>query len=295
MKVYSLVGKSGTGKSFQANELCSEYGIDSIIDDGLLIVKGSIHAGVSAKRQATRITAIKTALFTDEAHLKSVMDAIKSANIESILIIGTSDKMINIITKRLGIGEPMIRFDIETLTTEQEREIAQKLRFEMGQHVIPVPTFQIKKDFSGYFLHPLRAIRDITQDIKDGRKSGTGTKPRFGSKASSNIENLPERSIVRPTYSYLGNYSISDRALSDATFLAANEVESVDKVNYTFIKNMDGGAAVSIGFDMKQGRPALEVAREMQMLVSEKLEDITSINILSIDIEIQGIKWPTVI
>ena len=35
MKVYGLIGKSGTGKSFQAVNLCKQLNIESIIDDGL--------------------------------------------------------------------------------------------------------------------------------------------------------------------------------------------------------------------------------------------------------------------
>ena len=37
MKVYALVGKSGTGKSYQAVNLCKELNIEAIIDDGLFI------------------------------------------------------------------------------------------------------------------------------------------------------------------------------------------------------------------------------------------------------------------
>ena len=35
--VYALVGESGTGKSFRSKLLAEKYGIDYIIDDGLLI------------------------------------------------------------------------------------------------------------------------------------------------------------------------------------------------------------------------------------------------------------------
>ena len=62
MKIYTLVGKSGTGKSYQAMNLCKELNIEGIIDDGLFIYKNRIVAGISAKRQATTIGAIKTAL-----------------------------------------------------------------------------------------------------------------------------------------------------------------------------------------------------------------------------------------
>ena len=42
--VYALVGESGTGKSFRSKLLAEKYGIDSIIDDGLLIQNDKICA-----------------------------------------------------------------------------------------------------------------------------------------------------------------------------------------------------------------------------------------------------------
>ena len=61
MKVYALVGKSGTGKSYQAMDLCRDRGIEAIIDDGLFIYKNNIVCGSSAKREPTKIGARKAA------------------------------------------------------------------------------------------------------------------------------------------------------------------------------------------------------------------------------------------
>ena len=80
MKVYTLSGKSGTGKSFQAMNLCNELNIESIIDDGLFIYHSRVEAGMSAKRQDTRVGAIKTALFTLEEHRDSVVSKIALRN-----------------------------------------------------------------------------------------------------------------------------------------------------------------------------------------------------------------------
>ena len=66
MKVYSLSGRSGTGKSFQAINLCKEKNIESIIDDGLFIYRNKVISGISAKRQRNIIQAVKTAIFSDD-------------------------------------------------------------------------------------------------------------------------------------------------------------------------------------------------------------------------------------
>ncbi|MDR1042729.1 MAG: hypothetical protein LBL54_02355, partial [Clostridiales Family XIII bacterium] len=210
VRVYSLVGKSGTGKSYRAEELCIKYGIDSIIDDGLFISKGRLLAGASAKRQNTKVRAIKTALFTDDAHRRSVAARIEQEAPDSVLVIGTSDRMVDIITDRLGIPSPETRFDIEDITTPEERVTAYKQRHELGKHVIPVPTFQIKTTFSGYFYHPIRTLRGMA----DSRRARDVESPENAPAGSGEIA-LWDRSVVRPTYSYLGDFTISDKAVRD--------------------------------------------------------------------------------
>ena len=94
MKVYGLSGKSGTGKSFQAINLCREHKIESMIDDGLFIYRNAVQAGHSAKRDENKITAIRTAIFDREADRRAVAEKIREVAPESILIIGTSDAMV---------------------------------------------------------------------------------------------------------------------------------------------------------------------------------------------------------
>ena len=63
MEIISFTGKSGTGKSYQAVGLSRRLRADAIIDDGLLIYKGRIVAGRSAKACASKAAAMRTALF----------------------------------------------------------------------------------------------------------------------------------------------------------------------------------------------------------------------------------------
>ena len=97
MNVIGLSGKSGTGKSYVATELCKKLGIDAIIDDGLLIAEGKILAGESAKKQSTRIGAVRTAVFQKEENAREVMLAIERLRPAQIMILGTTDEMIGLI------------------------------------------------------------------------------------------------------------------------------------------------------------------------------------------------------
>jgi hypothetical protein len=136
-----------------------ERGIEFLIDDGLLIRGNQIIAGSSAKRESTKIGSIKRALFTDENHANEVKRAIEMYKPDGILILGTSDGMVETIAKRIGLSGIDEKVYIQEVASEYEINQSLMTRREQGKHVIPVPTFEIKKDFSGYFLDPLQIFK----------------------------------------------------------------------------------------------------------------------------------------
>jgi len=105
-KIFALVGESGTGKSFHAKLVAQKYGIDLIIDDGLLIKDNRILAGHSAKKENTFMAAVKVALFDEKSHRDEVARRLQSENYKRILLLGTSEKMVNKIAVRLQLSPP---------------------------------------------------------------------------------------------------------------------------------------------------------------------------------------------
>ena len=181
IKVYAFVGPSGTGKSYRAQMIASERGISFIIDDGLLIKENEVIAGESAKKAATKVATVKHALFYEESEREPIIKAFKKYKPESILILGTSDGMVQKIAANLGLPEISETIYITDVATEEEMKTARRIRVTEGKHVIPVPTFEIKKDFSGYLLDPLQIFKS----------KGKGQQPY-----------ISEKSIIRPTFSY---------------------------------------------------------------------------------------------
>lgn len=267
MKIYGLYGKSGTGKSYHAMSLCKELDLEAIIDDGLFIYGNRVLAGISAKRQNTKIKAIKTALFTNEEHCREVRNKIQEVNPPGILILGTSQEMVYKIQARLGLPEPVEMISIEEITTESQRETARKQRKELGKHVIPAPTFQIKRQFSGYFLDPLRIFRS------------RGGKTTYA-----------EKTVVRPTYSYLGDYDLSDKVITDIATYIGKQVPGVENVLRVTVESSEEGVRIIILVLMKYGAKIIEVAKELQKKVSEQVEAMTAFNITAVDIDVRGIK-----
>ena len=156
MKVYAFVGPSGTGKSHNSQNVAFENNIQYIIDDALLIKEDKVVAGRSAKTEPTKIGSVKAALFTDESRRDLMIKAIKAEKPEAILILGTSDEMVKKIAENLKLPEIEKTIYIEQVSSAEQIEEAKKIRKEEGKHVVPVPTFEIKEQFSGYFVDPLK-------------------------------------------------------------------------------------------------------------------------------------------
>lgn len=268
MKVFALVGKSGTGKSYQAQNLCKELNIEGIIDDGLFIYENKVMAGISAKRQSTKVGAVKTALFTKDEHQKEVSSCIRDNPPKKLLVIGTSDEMVKRIARRLELPEISETIYITEITTEGERAIAQKQRHEMGKHVIPVPAFQLKRQFSGYFVSPMRFFRGW----------------------SANKGGFAEKSVVRPTYSYLGDYKLSEKVFSDIVDCVGNELEGVDTVLRVLTITAAEGVDMTVLITMHYGFNVVDQAKELQRRAAEQVEKMTAFNVNRLDIEVRGLR-----
>lgn len=270
MEIVALIGQSGSGKSYKAITLAKEKGIEYIIDDGLLIKGNKIVAGKSAKRENTIVSAIRRAVFMDGVHRQEVRDAIVKHNPSKLLILGTSDKMIDKITSTLKLPDVKERVYIEDISTEEEISTARKFRKAEGKHVIPVPTFEIKKDFSGYFIDSLKIWRK-----KENLK-----------------EQVFEKTVVRPTFSYRGKYTISDGVIKDLLRHAASKVIGISRVYGVQVKNLEQGIIISLNAEVTYGNPIIPLVKLMQQQTIYEVENMTSLNILAVNVMVKRMVIP---
>ena len=182
--VFALVGESGTGKSFKAKLLAQKYNIDAIIDDGLLIQDDKILAGKSAKTEKTYMGAVRVALFDDKERRDEIAKILKKSHIKKILLIGTSEKMVIKIATRLQLPPPSKIIKIEDIATREEIDKAIRSRQIEGKHVIPVPSIEIKRNYSQIFYDSIKVF--FTQ------------KALFFKKKNNSAF---EKSVVRPEFS----------------------------------------------------------------------------------------------
>jgi len=104
-----------------------------------------------------------------------VRQALAGNDVRRLLILATSDNMIEKIVKRLELPEPEKTVYIQQIVSKQEIKKAKQARLRDGKHIVPVPTVELKPHFTGYFA-------DLPYNLfsKQRKKSGE------------------DRSIVRP-------------------------------------------------------------------------------------------------
>lgn len=268
MKVIAFVGPSGTGKSYRSIMVSRQHGADAIIDDGLLISHGSVLAGTSAKKEATKIASVKHALFMNRHQVDEIKDALDKTNVKCLMILGTSDGMVEKIARNLGVGTISEIIRIEDVATKREMDMAVRMRRTEGKHVIPVPTFEIKQDFSGYFLHPLKRFR-----------RGRNEEANMGA---------ADKSIVRPTFSYLGDYTISDNVINSIAVHEANKIDGLVKVLDTSVRKSSHGIHIDMTVSLRFGCSINGVSRQIQDAVRKNVEEYTSINARRVNILVKS-------
>ncbi len=273
MKVYAFVGPSGTGKSYRAQMVAGEYNIQYIIDDGILVKDNEIVAGSSAKKAPTKIETVKRALFINEEQNREMTKAIRKYKPESILILGTSDNMVNEIAKNLKLPDIIKIVYITDVATDEEIENAKRMRTVEGKHVIPVPTFEIKKDFSGYLLDPLQIFKT----------KGQGNKPY-----------ISEKSIIRPTFSYIGNFTISDTVFRQIIEYLASKNDSITEVLRVRITKGEDAPLIYVEVEITYGINIMSELKDFKEKCIKEIERLTAMNVKNIRIIAKKIKLPNI-
>lgn len=271
IRIVAFIGPSGTGKSHRAQMVAKSKNISYIIDDAILIHDNRVVAGTSAKRASTKIESVKRALFSFDGQAEEMKEAIKEKKPDAILILGTSDDMVDKIAKNLELPPVSERVYIQDVSSPQEMELARSIRMSEGKHVIPVPTFEIKKDFSGYLLDPLQIFK----------WKGRGTTPY-----------MTEKSIIRPTFSYLGKYIISDNVLRSIVEYASKDIEGIYKIQKTKIENYPDGLIVYIEVVLEYGHNLPDVMKLLKEKAKKDIDRLTAMNVLDIQITAKGLHIP---
>ncbi len=273
MDVIALVGPSGTGKSHRALMVASKNEADAIIDDGILIKDGKIIGGHSAKKEKSKIMAVRRAIFVLPGHVQEVQKAIEESKPHRILILGTSENMVQKIAKALELPAIAKIVHIEDIATQEEMEKAQSYRLKQGRHVIPVPTIELKPHFSGFLIDPLQS---------------------FFKRSSTQRRRLGEKSIVRPVFSYYGKLIIDDSAIKSIVEKVVTARDFVKKISHVKVKHQwegdeDQGVDISCGIVLTYGNHLPTLLAQTQKHVREAVEFMTGMVVREVNIEVKAL------
>ncbi|MCL2120663.1 MAG: alkaline shock response membrane anchor protein AmaP [Clostridiales bacterium] len=266
MEVYALVGPSGTGKSHQAMSVAFENGIDTLIDDGLLIRDGQRLAGSSAKGEKTTIGAVKRAVFVHEEHRAEVKKAIMEAETEKLMILGTSIKMTDRISDALAIPRPCRYFFIDEVSTPGEIATAMELRETYGMHVIPVPVVEVKEALQGYLMRPIRYL----MQIKSGNKQG-------------------EKTIIQPKFSTIGKLVITNQALNQMVTFLSSGIRGVAQVTKVHVHVKKGNATVGMELSVRITESIPRITEDIGRLLQDRILVLCGINVEQVHVTVRNV------
>jgi hypothetical protein len=260
------VGESGTGKSFRAKLVARKYGIDLIIDDGLLIRNESILAGKSAKKEAIFMKAVKVALFDEKAHRDEVARVLKREKYRRILILGTSIRMIEKIADRLQLPHPDKIIKIDDIATQAEIEKAMFSRKVEGKHVIPVPAIEVRRSYPRIFYDSVRVFLKRTLGIIPARS------------------NIYEKAVVRPEYSKRGRVSITEDALAQMIIHCVDEWNDAIRIQRVTIRSDAQGYRLTLVLEIPFGTQISGNIHKLQEYLVDNIERYTGILIEEVNI-----------
>lgn len=265
MKVVALVGESGTGKSHKALLIAHKEQIDYIIDDGLLIKKDKILAGFSAKKESNRIQAIRRAIFFDNEHARSVRKTIQHEKPKKIMVLGTSQRMIDKIIQTLELPMASQTFFIEEISSKKEIQLARDSRSRQGTHIIPLPGIEIQRKF------PINLVDSLEIFYKK----------RYGKRK------IGERTVVRPPFSYFGKLFISENAILDIIFFTIKDIKEIVRIGKTRINVSEEGVLIQMNIILRYGDNIPLIVKQAQEKLKKELDYITGINIIKIDVLVE--------
>ncbi|MDR3264897.1 MAG: hypothetical protein LBT15_02695 [Synergistaceae bacterium] len=263
IEVVAFVGAAGTGKSQRASQVARQYEIDFVIDDGLVVSKGQIMAGKSAKSEKNLVRAIRRALFEYAPHRIEVVTFLASRSPCRVMVIATSVSMMEKIVKKLGLNPPGKTVDITEVASSEEIHNALKERREKRQHVVPVSRTQIQRNFAGKLVSQLKDLfrsRDRQDD---------------------------SRTVVKPPFSFDGRVTIEEEAIVAMIRRLVVVGDHIRQVRELDLVPEGDDLNVNLVLDLRLGdKNALYIARLLQKKLSVGLSFFTGMEVKKVNITI---------
>ena len=270
-RVVAFIGKSGTGKSYRAKPVAKKVRADFIIDDGLLISGDRIVAGHSAKKEETFLSAMRVCLFEDKKHREEVSKILEEKKTKRVLVLGTSERMINKIITRLSLPQAYKIIRIEDVATKDDMKEAQRQRLIEGKHVIPLPSSEVKKNYPQIFYEKVRLFFNPS-------------KPPVIPKKATAV--LFEKSVVRPKFFKREIQKVPIESLKENIKKYVSEFNPSIVVKEMKINFESKGYNISLLLDYPYYSNIAVSIKQLQKDITEKIEKYDNTFISNINVVI---------
>lgn len=128
-----------------------------------------------------------------------------------------------------------------------------------------------KKDFSGYLLDPLQIFKS----------KGKGQQPY-----------ISEKSIIRPTFSYLGKFTISDLVFRQILEYLAVQTPAIHKILKARVDNFGEGVKIYMEVSIVYGFNVVEGLNKFKEKSRKEIEKLTAMNVVELDVVAKNIYVP---
>ena len=159
---------------------------------------------------------------------------------------------------------------IDEVATKREMEAAKRERTTAGKHVIPVPSFEVKPSFSGFILDPLQVFN--TSHFKNNK--------------------VEEKSIVRPTFSYFGNFTISDKVFRQIIEYKAKENKNITELLAVRLSKSSAGPSFRVEVEVKYGINIFKELEKFKQVCTDEIEELTTMNVRNFEVTAKRLKLP---
>ncbi len=130
---------------------------------------------------------------------------------------------------------------------------------------------KLKKIFHGYLLDPLQIFKS----------KGKGQQPY-----------ISEKSIIRPTFSYMGKFTISDLVFRQILEYLAQKTPAIHKVLKTRVENYGEGAKIYMEVSIVYGFNVVDGLNNFKEKSKKEIETLTAMNVTKLEVVAKNIYVP---
>ena len=102
-----------------------------------------------------------------------------------------------------------------------------------------------------------------------------------------------EKSVVRPSYSYMGKYNISEKVMTDIVSCVSEDVGGIHQIDMVHVAEKremrNEGIELEVVIDMDYGWDLPARALQFQSRIAAEIEKMTAFNVNKVDIEVREV------